>query len=183
MRTLRLSLVGTVMLALLGGLGGAVVAQEEETWTADWLAAVDEDVFTDGDCTMVVDAARRVSGPGGLGYEVTSLPFICEVTFSDPRLSGTQTTLWNERCFVEGGCTNWGTMEIVGSDGTWSGWFTGTEDPQGVTNLYIVLAGSGAYDGLTNIRHASGDFWQPLTQSGVIYEGAPPPMPELPSAE
>ena len=30
MRTLRLSLVGTVMLALLGGLGGAVMALDEE---------------------------------------------------------------------------------------------------------------------------------------------------------
>ena len=35
MRTLRLSLVGTVILALLGGVGGAVTAQDPEaaTWT------------------------------------------------------------------------------------------------------------------------------------------------------
>ena len=31
MRTLRLSLVGAVILVLLGGLGSAIVAQDEET--------------------------------------------------------------------------------------------------------------------------------------------------------
>ena len=35
MRTLRLSLAGTVILALVGGLGGAVVAQDEEAGAAD----------------------------------------------------------------------------------------------------------------------------------------------------
>jgi len=57
MRTLRLSLVGTVMLALLGGLVGTVVAQSEDGRTADWVT------FTDQDCSVGDhDPATTVNG-------------------------------------------------------------------------------------------------------------------------
>jgi hypothetical protein len=184
MRTLRLSLVETVSLGLLVGLGGGAAAQETDVDPTVWLTPTKEDVFSvlgvrldenEPGCKRAEDAATRTSMPDG-GYEVLGLPFICEVTYSDPRLSGTQTTLWSERCFSAGGCINWGTQEIVGPDGTWSGWFTGSEDPDGNTNLYIVLTGAGDYAGLTSIRHATGRFWKPLDQVGLIYQGDPPPI-------
>jgi hypothetical protein len=186
MRTLRLSLAGTVVLALLCGLGGAVVAQEEDAWFGDWLEPTEEGTFGyyGPDLTKcVLDKSEResVAGPmdalGISGKEVLNLLFTCEVVFSDPRLSGTQTTRFNEHCFAKGGCVNWGTMDIVGADGAWSGWFNGIEDPTGQTDLHIVLTGSEAYEGLTNIRHANGGFGSALTQTGVIYNSDPPPVP------
>ncbi len=45
MRTLRLSLVGTVILALLGGLGGMALAQDEDPWFGEWLEPTEEGVF------------------------------------------------------------------------------------------------------------------------------------------
>jgi len=132
MRILRLSLAGTVLLALLGGMGGPVIGQEDEPWTADWLTPTEEHVFSSTGCQFDKSQREADYGPGG-GEEIRGLRWICEVTFSDPRLSSTQTTIFNEHCFVEGGCVNWGTMEIVGADGTRRGWFTGTEDPEGRT--------------------------------------------------
>jgi hypothetical protein len=71
---------------------------------------------------------------------------------------------------------SWGTGEIVRADGSWSGWLQAIEDPARHTDLHIVLTGSGAYERLTNIRHAGG-FRGALTQTGVIYDSAPPPAP------
>jgi hypothetical protein len=180
MRTLRLSLAGMVVVALLGGVGGVAMAQDEDPWLGDWLEPTEEGAFGfyGPDLTKcVLDKSEREAeyGPEG-GKEIRNLLFTCEVVFSDPRLTGTQTTRLTERCFTMGGCVSWGTMDIVGADGTWSGWFQGIEDPTGKTDLHIVLTGSGAYDGLTNIRHASGGFWSALTQAGVIYNSDPPPV-------
>ena len=182
MRTFRLSLAGAVILALLGGLGGVALAQDEDLWFADWLEPTVEGTFGVAghelpSCTLDKSERDAVVGPRNSGREIRNLLFTCDVVFSDPRLSGTQTTRFTERCFPKGGCVNWGTMDIVGADGAWSGWFQGIEDPGKQTDLHIVLTGSGAYEGLTNIRHASGGFWMALTQSGVIYNSDPPPVP------
>ena len=179
MRTLRLSLAGTVILALLGGLGGMALAQDEDPWFGDWLEPTEEGAFGAAGhdlprCELDKSEREAEYGPTG-GKEIRNLLFTCEVVFSDPRLTGTQTTRFTERGFTDGGYVNWGTMDIVGADGTWSGWFQGIEDPTGQTDLHIVLTGSGAYEGLTNIRHASGGFWDALTQTGVIYNSDPPP--------
>jgi len=181
MRTLRLSLSVTVILALLGGLDGTAVAQDEDQWFGGWLEPTEQGVFrAPGDdlpwCELDKSEREAEYGPSGHAKEIRDLLFTCEVEFSDPRLSGTQTTRFTERGFTDGGYVNWGTMEIVGADGTWSGWFHGIEDPTGQTDLHIVLTGSGAYEGLTNIRHASGGFWDALAQAGVIYRGDPPPV-------
>jgi hypothetical protein len=160
-----------------------VTAQDDVEGAPVWLGPIEEDVFSklgvkDGEnepgCKMG-EPTERIAMPDG-GFEIHGLPFNCEVTYSDARLSGTQTTLLNERCFSTGGCINWGTQQLVGPEGTWNGWFTGTEDPRGNTNLHIVLTGSGAYEGLTSIRHATGRFYKPLTQTGLVYEGDPPPV-------
>jgi hypothetical protein len=161
--------------------GGVAVAQDPEPWFGDWLEPTEEGAFgvAGHDLPLCVrDNSVREDdvGPGNRGQEHRNLVFTCEVVFSDPRLTGVQTTWLNERCFPGGGCVNWGTMGIVGADGSWSGWFQGIEDPAKHTDLHIVLTGSGAYEGLTNIRHASGGFWNALTQTGVIYNTDPPPV-------
>ena len=74
-------------------------------------------------------------------------------------------------------------MDLVGPEGTWSGWFDGTEynwTGESKTDLNIVLTGSGAYEGLVTVQHATGPFWGPMTLAGVIYAGDPPPAPEMP---
>ena len=182
MRILSAAGTAIVLCTALVLAGGTAVAQDPDAWTGDWLEPTEEGAFgmAGHDLPMcVLDKSEREAEyePGGSGKEIRNLLFTCEVTFSDPRLTGTQTTRFSERCFTEGGCVNWGTMEIVGADGTWSGWFQGIEDPTGATDLHIVLTGSGAYEGLTNIRHASGGFWSALTQSGVIFNSDPPPAP------
>jgi hypothetical protein len=183
MRASWLSLVGTIAMVVFGGSGGAVVAQETDGDSTVWLSPTKEDVFSvlgvrlgenEPGCKHGEPSERRVLPDRS--HEVLGMLFTCQVTYSDPRLSGTQTTMWNERCFSAGGCVNWGTQEIVGPDGTWTGWLTGSEDPDGNTNLYMVLTGTGDYVGLTSIRHASGRFWKPLDQVGLIYGGDPPPV-------
>jgi hypothetical protein len=67
----------------------------------------------------------------------------------------------------------------LGEDGSWSGWFQGLELPSDRTDLHIVLAGSAACEGLTNVRHASGGFWDAMTQTGVVYDSEPPPPPVI----
>jgi len=166
---------------LLGGLSSVAFAQDEDPWHGNWLEPTREGAFGTAGHDLpscVLDKGEREAeyGPSG-GKEIRNLLFTCEVVFSDPRLTGTQTTRFSERCFAEGGCVNWGTMDIVGADGAWSGWFNGIEDRAGETDLHIVLTGSGDYEGLTNVRHASGNFWLALTQTGVIYNSDPPPMP------
>jgi len=38
------------------------------------------------------------------------------------------------------------------------------------------MTGSGDYEGLTYIRHATGPFEGPLDHAGVTFEGDPPPL-------
>ena len=51
----------------------------------------------------------------------------CEVTFSDPRVSGTVTQVWNEDWHKTGKARGvllaWGQEELTGPSGSWSGWF------------------------------------------------------------
>ena len=179
MRKIRVVGAAVGLTVALGTMMATAVAQDDETWFGDWLTPTQEGAFgpaAEGLPWCVKDTVDReyVAAPDGSGKEVRNLLFTCEVVFSDPRLSGTQTTRFTERCWANGGCVNWGTMEIAGTDGGWSGWFQGLEDTAGQVDLHIVLTGSGAYEGLTNVRHASGGFYSALTQEGVVYNGDPP---------
>jgi hypothetical protein len=180
---------GILVLALLQGTtASSVVGQDDEMWLGDWLTPSQEGVFgaaAEGLPYCDLDKAEREAayGPAGSGKIISNLLFTCEVVFSDPRLSGAQTTRFTETCWtMGGGCVNSGTMEIVGAKGGWTGWFQGLEDPSGQVDLHIVLTGAGAYEGLTNVRHASGGFLDALTQTGVIYNGDPPHV-AVPPAE
>jgi hypothetical protein len=185
LRYYRSTLVAAILCLSLATTTTSVVLGEddEQMWSGDWLAPTAEGVFGtagEGLPPCAFDRAEREAefGPHGSGKLISNLLFTCDVVFSDPRLSGTQTTRFSERCWtMSGGCVNWGTMEIVGEVGGWSGWFQGLELPSGETDLHIVLTGSGAYEGLTNVRHASGGFWDAMTQTGVIYDSDPPPLP------
>jgi len=152
MRTLRVSLTGTIILALLGGFGGAVVAQDEDT-----------------DLTGVqVTVTQQCAGRS-----------ICPWAASDPRLPDTLEHEWTGNVEVEGaddaGLT-WMDVGFEGPDGGWTGHvYALWGDP---THNFLVLSGTGANEGLQYIAsgidpNTDGDFeW-----IGTLYEGELPPYP------
>ena len=175
MRTLRLSLAGAVILVLLGGLGGAVQAQDEEE------APVWVTLLTQENCRM--EGNPRVANPGvGLAKTIRDLPLARENTYSDAILDGTRHMLYNEDCFESGICVGWGTNQVDGSDGSWSGWWHEIDDDEtdgeDNTSCHIVLTGDGGYEGLTAILYSLGVWGQFPDEYGVIYRGDPPPGPE-----
>ena len=174
MRTLRLSLAGTIMLVLLGGLGVAALAQAEPGYSTDgtWMSLTQEQCVP----TTLLDRTNQANGD----YQVRGLGVTCAAPGEDERFGSPMKIVLNEDCFADGGCVNWGTIAQPGADGAWSGWFAGTEDPDASTYLTIVMTGSGDYEGLTHIRHATGPFHGPLDHAGVVFEGAPPPLLAMP---
>jgi hypothetical protein len=163
MRTLRPVLAGMVIGALLGGLGGAAVAQEDElsgtavyieglrTWQ-DW---EDEDT-------------------------------IYELEMSDPRANGTYT----ESGFVGDGYDSesenpsvvaLGHVTLVNDEGSWSGHESAVWDDEMGWRLSAWLAGEGPYEGLTLYLHAHRFpvYSTPeMDFEGVLLEGTAPVMLE-----
>ena len=167
MRTLWLSLAGTVIVALLGGLSVVVVAQDAVE-PAVWVTG------TDVDCS--VEVGPEVSDDGEV-HSYRGMGLLCTAEMSDPRMSGVATKVYNEDCFSEWPCFYWGTHEIVGPDGTWVGAHAGTHDPEQRVVGYVVYTGTGAYEGLAFVGRGLGEPGEPGTTEGVIYRGDPPPMP------
>ena len=61
-------------------------------------------------------------------------------------MSGTKTVLYNDDSFGTAPCLYWATQDIVGPDGTWTGWVNGTLDPERGATGYIVMTGHPAID-------------------------------------
>ena len=156
MRTLRVSLVGTVILMLLGGLGGAVVAQDE----------VEEPTAVR--VTVTQECAGRST---------------CIWTHGDPRLPDTLTTEMFTGSvevpgagFLDAGFA-WMEQSSEGPDGGWTGYvYALWGEP---TQNFLVLSGTGANEGWHYIASGTdpdtdGDFeWL-----GTLYAGELPPFPE-----
>jgi hypothetical protein len=175
MHTLRLSLVGTAILILLGGTFVTVVAQEPTVATGPESAWV---TFASEECGPGVSEGTDGRGDGFRwfrGYWGT-----CEMTFSDPRVNGIMIGDYNDDC-VGTRCVIWGNEQITGPDGTWSGWYhgmAGANDAEWTS--YHVMTGSGGYEGLTFIWDLT-RLWSSGGKSGfgLIYEGDAPPMTEF----
>ena len=174
MRTLRLSLAGTVILALLGGVGGAVVAQEKAPAdgtptmftgrTVGGCAAGEEPTVEEVDGITLV----RGSGSGCYKWETT-----------DPRVNGESVIYWNYDDIPARGESPEGSIgtareRITTETGAWEGT---------LTQLYIDgvpkvesgwYFGEGEYDGLV--------MYVTLQDDGVSTWGyisdEPPPVPE-----
>ena len=131
MRTLRLTVAGMVLLALLGGLGGAVAAQAEDEGSG----LITEPTYSPLDQGDEPDGTYWYAGL---------------VEASDPRLSGTWTENW--RCQPGSGfevCV--GAVRVENEGGTWLGRVEGFNHPGGAYD-WTVLEGQGGYDGMTAIR-------------------------------
>ena len=175
MLTVRLSVVGTVILVLLGS---AVVAQDEGSldpmrashFTGTWseqLSGVGPDQF------------EWTSGPGygeSLGNESVGV-----FDATDPRISGTWTQVNNLRAFpidpaADDHATAWtGAVRIESEDGTWVGTIDGYHNGT-LAREWNLLTGEGTYEGLTAIFRwiEEGDAYE-----GVIIPGVPPDYPGL----
>ncbi len=148
MRTLRLSLVGTVILTLLGGLGAAVVAQDESAVPggATPFTLTATTTFMGGPPPELVDDVLQTRG--------FTMEWLAEA--SDPRLNGDGVTTANVDAYqhadpLAGGGPEvaWGTVSIDNAEGAWSGPYAGLGVPdQSRETITWWLTGEGAYEGL-----------------------------------
>jgi hypothetical protein len=184
MRTLRVSLAGTVILALLSGLGGAVLAQDEEVSTPTVVTG-------NATCTFVQEG--RVIQIYGEVFRERGYVMECEDTMSDPRVTGTYTNVNNFDYYKElDEVFSWGTSVLEGPTGGWECSYASTSDPSGANDVLVfgVCPGTGEYDGLTYVfQHVvnsppagsppsstvlDGDFGDGTSLFGLIFEGASP---------
>ena len=196
MRTLRLSVAGTVIL-LLGGLSVAVVAQDEEptpiTFVTGMVAEVyGYDVPDEGEGDLSSHEIR--------GYEVMTQgggPMRHVVEWSDPRLP---TDLWLALGYTlirsdadeRDGAMNaaWQSL-LEDQEGRWRGTGRSVQGADQKYSLY-VLTGEGAYDGLSallrgttpddeeaSLLHAHAP-WD-MAYEGYIYEAELTPLPDAPA--
>jgi hypothetical protein len=169
MRTLRLSLVGTVILVLLGGAGSLVAAQ-----------GAPGGVYVTGTSECAEVPGRTVQEDDAV--ELHLFQTECTLTSSDPRLSGPGVVDTQQFCLKEDAghvCTAWGTTEFTGPDGTWVGTYGWVQDPsRAKLPAWGVTEGTGAYEGWTYVYHVP-DLMAPSSpEYGILYQGPPPPWGE-----
>jgi hypothetical protein len=169
MRTLRLSLAGTLTLALLGGMGGAVMAQMDAEPEAVYFTA-------SGPYT---DYALGATSAGNSLYSSRDGFYAFDVEATDPRVSGALTVFYNADVDTDTGHgIQWGTLRIENDGGTWEGPFTGMEyePPEGdFVAGSSMMVGDGDYAGYT--LYLQGDMTQfgPAHDlHGVVFKGQPP---------
>ncbi len=172
MRTLRLSLAGTVSLVLLLGVGASGLAQDEEPpENSDWLKST---IFTGTETCKVVGFGERTEEDITRQRGFTSE---CLEEMSDLRVSGVNTVAWDSDCYPFIGCVSWGTFELAGPDGVWVGTFTGTSPHGEQDSMMTTATGSGtdAYEGWAYVSHSSSpDPYVKGTVDGFIYLRDPP---------
>ena len=205
MRTLRLSLAGTVIMVLLGGLGGAVLAQAEDESASQPLSEFTgrmecynlsmgtlEDVVVAS--TNEGDFIRREWRGPSLSIAVREI--------SDPRLEGSMTSWFSsDEYVIASDETPWQlsdvepeewpqgvmavTMRLSNADGSWQGsgyanWYVNGDN----STITAVLTGGGAYEGQTAVMEMDFDELNPVCAwdvHGYLIEGDLPPTPEPPA--
>jgi len=183
MRTLRLTLVGTIILVLLSGLGLVVYAQSDE-------GNGPVTHFTGTRLSSVPDTTdEEWWEEDGIGH--ARVFRVAEtVEWSDPRLPSEKQNvanfdMYNIGEFREVPMT--GTTLLEGPDGYWSGEFTTYCDAEGACHGMSAVTGHGAYEGLFAIFRDSSPALDPDASSvamvetvfeGLIFEGERPPMPD-----
>ena len=171
MRTLRLSLVGTVLLALLGGVSGGVLAQTDEAPTATYVTGGEVSTGQgDGPYREKEMAWSDPRLPSRMFYE-----FIIDdhlATHPDgPAMAGRMTRSYR----LDGPEGAWtGTGRVLG----WGMRPASAEEHEETWIEMLTLSGEGAYEGLsaTLVRVIYGGDIGPY--EGFIFEGGHPPFPD-----
>jgi hypothetical protein len=188
MRTLRLSLTGTVILALLGGLAGVTVAQDAE----------DEPVAATHVTGTVTDTRDLGGGVFSMG-DIVSMSggrWELDIEWTDPRLPSPMRVVENWHFWpaelgtgINGAITIMGSVRLEGPDGAWTGTqyrlLEETTEPETYPETGItILEGEGAYEGLSAVLTASYEdppaFGESTDWEGYILEGGMTPVPDLP---
>jgi hypothetical protein len=173
MRTLRLSLAGTVILTLLGGTGSAALAQEGED------QVVDRGPFS-ASMVDIIDVGDMVWLPGPPFGVLSDWSMALDMEATDPRFVGTWTMVMNGHGFGEPDDPDSfsvysGTARLENADGVWVGEVENSHS-RPYERMRLVVEGQDAYDGLTAIIDQAeteefGEF------QGVVFDGGLPPMP------
>jgi hypothetical protein len=196
MRTLRLSLAGTVILTLLGGLSVAVVAQDEEPTPITFVTGTVAEVYG---YDVDDEAEGDLSSHDIRGYEVMTQsggPLRQVVEWSDPRLP---TDLWLAVGYtliaievgIDGAMNAAWQSLLEDQEGRWRGTGRSVQGADQKYSLY-VLTGEGAYDGLSvllrgtipddeeaGLLHAHAP-WD-MAYEGYIFEAELSPLPDAPA--
>ena len=163
MRTLRVSLAGMAMSALLGGVGGADLAQDEPVdpmAPAAVTGTVELGTETRGTWSIDAGVERTEGRKWTLSYDA-----------SDPRLDGTAYVHGNlvgvplERIYVGAA-----TRVLVNDDGRWVGTDTELVAP-GASMEFIIMRGEDAYEGLTAVIVEDWSDLPRITFDGAIVPG------------
>jgi hypothetical protein len=177
MRTLRLSLAGMLILALLGGLGGvAAAASDADAPGITWFTGTitDEQWHFDGAEDWIED---DVSYTRGVVFEWT-------VEWTDPRLPATMWQQLNMEEHLPATPTSAVPYAVgvllPGETGSWRGTGRGIGYDEGF--IQVVLEGDGAYEGqyiILDRKDATlADGSVTRTFDGFIVEGELTPMPD-----
>jgi len=180
MRTWRALLAWTVMLALVGGLGGTAVAQQDDSeqvsrGLSPVTGTITEERFYDRTESADEDRSRLRYGLVKEALEV-----------DDPRLDGTAWSTWNTHrlpdpsglVFGQGGSLAAGNTEVVNEDGSWRGTLHGHRDPATMDWLLEYdLAGTGAYEGYTALLYIKGQGGR-MDVDGFVFPGVWPEYPD-----
>ena len=171
MRTVRLSLVGLVMLVLLGGLGGVALAQADTDtakvthFTGTRLSAVEG----------TVDEWWEADGIGhARGLHATET-----IEWSDPRLPSELQIVQNLDVPGQEAVVTGATL-LEGPEGYWTGEFTAYCDPESECHGMNTITGHVAYEGLFAVFRGfyAGGPGSDWVFDGVIYEGETLPIPD-----
>ena len=178
MRTLQLSVAGTVILTLLGGPGSVAVAGDEDAMASDVPHEVSGTLRFDDDfqgSTVTVEEGRTLVR--GVGF--------CEtIEMDDARLSGTLWTVMNrdylgDRQYGSDGEVGAGSVELVNDDGSGVGTMRGyvSMDPR-THHWHYELTGTGAHDGFSALLYATRPETGVWDVEGFVFPGVLPDHPD-----
>ena len=184
MRTVRLSLAGTLILMLVASLSVAAVAQDEADPMAPayfTFATELSGAFAEGQVTAIDSTTTEIRGATWIGQPVEA---------TDPRASGLLTYVDNADAFKFSDShytTVTSSVRLVNDGGTWSG--TGTSVVAYTSEMALsdeiprstgltVLAGEGGYQGLTLIMSTPDDFDNEANWGVIIPTDGMPPVPD-----
>lgn len=182
MRMSRSSLVGSVILALLGGLGGPVLAQDAEGQTIAVTPVRGEAVET----RTVVGG---VPTPTDWGVQFNDATYEHDIQWSDPRLPSLMRIHENLNAYSltdELGVYSWASsIRLEGDEGAWSGteYGMGQDSAEGLVlqPRMMLLTGEGAYDGLSAVLQRQAEVVSGESSpvfEGYVFGGGLPTMPE-----
>lgn len=204
MRTLRMTLVGAITLALLSGPSVAVVAQAEGDEAVqpptEFSGRLSCPIATDWQQGSVTDVVLGPMGEGNLVRREARGGFFRPVVeeMSDSRLAGTWTAYLDTDEYIYPGVDvedhpvlMTGMQRIEDDEGAWQGSAPDAIVPDAPLTTWglVSLTGEGAYEGLTALQWANlvddtcscgnPDNLCEWDIRGLVFEGEMPPVPGL----